>query len=230
MGIFLTNLGLLLDNFWPICHDCIYPVEQLLKEIIIPEYNFDWWLFWTLKSSCHGFGETFSASFYKLLSTCPKEERLCCPTFEEKILFQKVLVIFKELTDSKQKPIRFFPPNNWQGSQSCILGVQKHISRRKTYLKEVVFKFFLSGFEKIVLGLFPKISWQISRKAFYVCRGTVCGKLWVRKSYETKNFHGIFWQISDFWWKISGRFVKTAFYLSSNFLMESSICEWNIDW
>ena len=87
---------------------------------------------WTLGANSQGFGKTASAQLYKLLSTCPKEKRSCCSNFEEKVLFLKVFITFNGLTDSKQNPISFFSPKNWQDSQSCILGVQKNISRRKT--------------------------------------------------------------------------------------------------
>ena len=117
---FLTNLGLLLNNFRPICHDCILSVEQLLGKIIILEYNFDWWLFWTLNSSCHGFGETFYANFKKLLSTCPKEKRLCCPTFQGKVLFLNPFVIFKEWTDSQPNLISYFYLNFGKGLKAAF--------------------------------------------------------------------------------------------------------------
>ena len=96
--------------------------------------------------------------------------------------------------------------------------------------KKVFFEIFLSDFEQKLLGLCPKSFWPISKKAFNVSRGTVCEKRWVKKNYEAKIFWGTFWQISDIWWKISGRFVKTAFSLSGNFLGKIIILDYIFDW
>ena len=138
---FLTNLGILMEKFRPFCQNCILPVKQLFdgKQHLLVKY---WMVNFFLDIGCKlsSFGETASgtvvqtacAQLYKLLSTCPKEKRSCCSNFEEKVLFLKVFITFNGLTDSKQNPISFFSPKNWQDSQSCILGVQKNISRRKT--------------------------------------------------------------------------------------------------
>ena len=99
-----------------------------------------------MNANCQGFGGTFSASFKKLLSTCPKEKHFSCPTSEKKILFLKAFVIFNGLTDSKQNPICFF---------------------------------------HLIFGKGVKA-------AFYVSRATVCGKLWIKKRYETKFSWGFF--------------------------------------
>ena len=99
-----------------------------------------------MNANCQGFGGTFSASFIKLLSTCPKEKHLSCPTSEKKILFLKAFVIFNGLTDSEQNPICFF---------------------------------------HLIFGKGVKA-------ALYGSRGTVCGKLWVKKRYETKFSWGFF--------------------------------------
>ena len=79
-----------------------------------------------------------------------------------------------------------------QGSQSCILGVQINISRRKTQLKKVVFLISFFGFCIKVLKLFSKNFWSSSKKAFYVSKGTVCGKQWVKKAKKQKIFGEFF--------------------------------------
>ena len=78
-----------------------------------------------------------------------------------------------------------------QGSQSCILGVQINISRRKTQLKKVVFLISFFGFCIKVLKLFSENFRSSSKKAFYVSKRTVCGKQWVKKAKKQKIF-GVF--------------------------------------
>ena len=134
---FSRNLFWQLSDFWWTFSGCFvktafYLSSNFLMESKICFWNIDWFFFWRLGANSQGFGETASAQLYKLLSTCSKEKRLCCPTFEEEILFLKNFVIFNGLTDSEQNIIGFFSPKNWQGSQSCILGVQKDISQRIT--------------------------------------------------------------------------------------------------
>ena len=123
------NLFWQLSDFWwnfsgRFVKTVFYLSSKFLRKVDVLELIFDWYFFWTLKANCHGFGGTFSARFKKLLSTCPKEKRLCCPTFQEKVLFLKVFVVYKVLTDSERNSFSFFLPNFWPGSQSCVLGVQ----------------------------------------------------------------------------------------------------------
>ena len=116
-----------------------------------------------MNSSCHGFGETFSASFYKLLSTCPKEERLCCPTSAEKILFLKAFAIFNGLTDSEQNPISFstyFLARFWKLHSRCP---EEHFSEQNLPEKSFFLKFSFRilnknylGFARNLFGRFPK--------------------------------------------------------------------------
>ena len=68
----------------------------------------------------------------------------------------------------------------------------------KTTWKKVVFNFSLSVFDKKVLWLLVKTFWQTPKQAFYVSRGTVCGKLWVKKRYESKFSWGFFDKLRTF--------------------------------
>ena len=101
-GTFGGNFPAVLSKLLSTCRVTFWWKATFASELFIG------YLFWTLGANSQGFGETASAQLYKLLSTCPKEKRLCCSTFEEKILFLKAFVVFNGLTDSEKNPICFF--------------------------------------------------------------------------------------------------------------------------
>ena len=182
-----------LSDFWWTFSGCFvktafYLSSNFLMESKICYWNIDWFFFWRLGANSQSFGETAFAQLYKLLSTCPKEKRLCCPTFEEKILFLKVFVVFNGLADSEQNPISFFSPNKWQGSRSCILGVQKNISRRKTYLKKLFFFISFFGFWTKSTQTFPENFLAEFKKSVLRVRRNSLWQAVSQKKLRNKNF------------------------------------------
>ena len=101
--------------------------------------------------------------------------------FDEKPLFSKVFVIFQNLSDSKHHISSFCLLNCLAGLSKLHSGVQRNISWRKPIWDNLFSKTFFSEFEQKVLGLFTKVFWQISKKPFYVSRGTVYEKVWDKK-------------------------------------------------
>ena len=91
-GNFLTNLWLLMENFWPFCQNCILPVKQLSdgKQHLRVKY----WLvnfFWTLGANSQCFGETAYSTVVQTASTCLKGKQFWVPIFEQKLWFWKIL-------------------------------------------------------------------------------------------------------------------------------------------
>ena len=91
------------------------------------------------------------------------------------------------MSDSKQNNSSFSPLTFLAGLSQLHLGVQRNISWRKPIWNNLFSKTFFSVFEQKVLGLFTKIFWQISKKAFYVSRGTGYEKVWVKKRANKQN-------------------------------------------
>ena len=181
------------------------------------------------EKNCQVFWETVTARVYELLSTSTKE-RCFCPFWWENFVFQSVCIFSKfvgfEATFSKFFSIEFFG----RVVKAVFRCTEDHFMG-KTNLKQPFFlKPFFSDFEQKVLGLFPKIFWQISKKPFYVSRGTVYEKVWDRRRGNKQNFFQelvltIFGLLVEFFRPI----CQNCILPSSNFLMESSICRWKID-
>ena len=119
------------------------------------------------------------------------------------------------MSDSKQHISSFCPLNFLAGLSKLYSGVQRNISWRKPIWNNFFFlKPFFSNFEQNVLGLFTKSFWQISKKSFYVSRGTVYEKVWDKKIANKQNyFQEIVLTTFGLWWNFSCRFVNTVFYL-----------------
>ena len=94
-GNFLTNLWLLMENFWPFCQNCILPVKQLFdgKQHLRVKY----WLeifFGHWAQTLNVLAILLTAQLYKLLSTCLKGKQFWVPIFEQKLWFWKNFQIF----------------------------------------------------------------------------------------------------------------------------------------
>ena len=130
---------------------------------------------------CQVIWETVSARVYERLSTSTKERRFC-PIRWETFVFQSVCnfsnFVGFEATYLQFLSIEFFR----QCFQSCIQVSRGTFHGENQSETTFFLKPFFSDFEQKVLGLFTKTFWQITKKPFYVSRGTVYEKLWDKKS------------------------------------------------
>ena len=139
--------------------------------------------------------------------------------FVEKPLFSKVFVIFQNLSDSKHNISSFSLLSFLARLLKLNLGVNRNISWRKPtsnnlFSENIFFRILnkkYSDFSQKVFGRFQK-------------KRSTCPDEQSMKKYETKKelinktiSRNLFWQLSDFWWNFSGRFVKTVFYLRVTF-------------
>ena len=100
-GNFLTNLWLLMENFWPFCQNCILPVKQHFdgKQHLRVKY----WLinfFWTMGANSQGFGKNASGTVVQTAFYVPKGEIIVISNFWAKTLVLKNFVNLHDLTDS----------------------------------------------------------------------------------------------------------------------------------
>ena len=229
-GSLLKNLGQLSQSFRQFRQNFILTVESKFWRIIYRAYNAVWYDF-------SDFGWKNVKFFAKLfLHECTncllrQQKKGVSVHFDEKTLFSKVFVFFQNLSDSRQHISSFSPLNFMAGLSKLHLDVQRNISWRKPVWNNLFSKTFFSVFEQKVLGLFTKIFWQISKKAFYVSRGTGYEKVLVKKRGNKQNFFEefvltTFGLLVEFFRPFRQNYILPQ----SNLLMESSICEWNIDW
>ena len=146
------------------------------------------------------------------------------------LCFPKCLQFFKICRiQSKIFPV-FLHWIFWQGCQSCIQVSRGTFHGENQSETTFFLKPFFSDFEQKVLGLFTKSFWQISKKPFYVSRGTVYEKVWDKKRANKRNHFQEF-VLTTFGLLVEffRPFCQNCILPSSNFLMEGSICEWKID-
>ena len=166
---------------------------------------------------CQVIWETVSAKVYELLSTSTKERRFC-PFWWETFVFQSVCN-FSKFVGFEATYFQFLSLQFFGRVVKAEFRCREEQFMEKANLKQLfLLKPFFSDFEEKVFGLFTKTFWQISKKPFYVSREQSMTKYETKKELKNKTIsRNLFWQLSDFWCSISGRFVKTVFYLRVTF-------------
>ena len=155
---------------------------------------------------------------YELPSTSTKEKRFC-PFWWENFVFQSVWY-FSNFVGFKATYFQFFSIEFFGRVVKAPFRFPEEHIMETTNLKQPFFlkpyflgfwtkstrtfhKIFLADFKKTVLLVQKNSLWKSLRQKKELINKTISRNL--------------FWQLSDFCWNFSGRFVKTVFYLRVTF-------------
>ena len=182
--------------------------------------------FWQLSD----FWWNFSGHFDKTVFYLPV-------TFWWKAAFASEILIGKFFLDIGRKLSRFWRYCFRHSFQTAFYvpegeKIVSCIFWAKTLVLKVSVNFHrLTDSERNFFSFFQRNFVRVVKAAFYVSKGTVYEKVWVKKRTNAQNY------FQDFVLTTFGLLVEffrpfwqNCILPSSNFLMESSICEWNSDW